>query len=78
MKKNLFLFILSLISGFATSQVIETIYVYDTIFVYDTIYEVYDATVKFGKIVPVEAVLVQDTGFFPLKPATIYGNDINR
>ncbi len=78
MKKNLFLFILSLISGFATSQVIETIYVYDTIFVYDTIYEVYDATVKYGKIVPVEAVLVQDTGFFPMKPATISENDINK
>ncbi len=78
MKKNLVIFILTLISGFATSQVIETIYVYDTIFVYDTIYEVYDATVKYGKIIPVEAVLFQDTGFFMLKPATISENDINR
>lgn len=78
MKKNLFLFMLVLISGFVKSQVIETIYVYDTIFIYDTIYEVYDATLKYEKIAPIEAVLVQDTSFFTLKPATISENGINR
>jgi hypothetical protein len=78
MKKNLFLFILILISGFVKSQVIETIYVYDTIFIYDTIYEVYDATLKDDKLVPIEAVLLQDTSFFIVKPATISENGINR
>ena len=77
MKQNLFIFILILIPGFANSQVIETIYVYDTIFIYDTIHEVYDATLKYGEISPIEAVLVKDTGFFVVKPATIYENEIN-
>lgn len=56
----------------------KPVYIRKTIVVRNTIYEVYDARLKYEKIIPIEAVLPQDTSFFMLKTATISENEINR
>ncbi|SHF08487.1 hypothetical protein SAMN05444274_103445 [Mariniphaga anaerophila] len=66
-----------LLPGIVKSQVIETIVVYDTIFVYDTVYEVFDATIKMERLVPVDAEIKPELEFFHLKTATFLKNSIS-